>query len=100
MFSDDNNLCLDGFKVIRADHPENIKQGRVCTNYRLTFPVNTIQIKLTYFHITSVSTQTNHFNQNFVLMTRDFNAGSSNLWKNNINSIKNQTSYYGLGQLI
>ena len=32
--SDDNNLCLDGYKLIRADHPKSIKHGGTCIYYR------------------------------------------------------------------
>ena len=42
--SDDKNLCLDGYKLIRADHPKNIKQGGVCIYYRETLPLKIIQI--------------------------------------------------------
>ena len=42
--SDDKNLCLDGYKLIRADHPKNIKQGGVCIYYRETLPVKIIQL--------------------------------------------------------
>ena len=42
--SDDKNLCLDGYKLIRADHPKNIKQGGVCIYYRKTLPLKIIQI--------------------------------------------------------
>ena len=41
--SDDKNLCPDGYKLIRADHPKNIKQGEVCIYYRKTLPVKIIQ---------------------------------------------------------
>ena len=42
--SDDKNLCLDGYKLIRADHPKNIKQGGVCIYDRETLPLKIIQI--------------------------------------------------------
>ena len=42
--SDDNFLSLDGYNLIRADHPKNIKQGGVCIYYRETLPVKTVQI--------------------------------------------------------
>ena len=34
--SDDKNLCLDGYKLIRADHHKNIQQGGVCIYYKLS----------------------------------------------------------------
>ena len=42
--SDDSSLSLDGYNLIRADHPKNIKQGGVCIYYRETLPVKTVQI--------------------------------------------------------
>ena len=42
--SDDKNLCLDGYNLICADHPKNIKQGGVCIYYRETLPVKIIQL--------------------------------------------------------
>ena len=41
---DNKNLCLDGYKLIRADHPKNIKQDGVCIYYRETLPLKIIQI--------------------------------------------------------
>ena len=40
----DKNLCLDGYKLIRATHPKNIKQVGVCIYYRETLPVKIIQL--------------------------------------------------------
>ena len=42
--SDDSSLFLDGYNLIRADHPKNIKKGGVCIYYRETFAVKTVQI--------------------------------------------------------
>ena len=42
--SDDRSLSLDGYNLIRADHPKNIKQGGVCIYHRGTLPVKTVQI--------------------------------------------------------
>ena len=42
--SDGKILCLDGYKLIRADHPKNIKQERVFIYYRETLPLKIIQI--------------------------------------------------------
>ena len=41
--SDDKSLCLDGYKLIHANHPENIKQGGVCIYYSETLLVKIIQ---------------------------------------------------------
>ena len=40
----DKNLCLDGYKLIHADHPKIIKQGGVCIYYRETLPVKIVQL--------------------------------------------------------
>ena len=37
-------LSLDGYSLIHADRPKNIKQGGVCIYYRETFPIKTIQV--------------------------------------------------------
>ena len=42
--SDDKNLCLDGYKLIRTGHPKNIKQGGSCIYYSETLPVKIIQL--------------------------------------------------------
>ena len=71
----DKNLCLDGYKLIRANHPKNIKQGGACIVVFVT------------------------------LITGDFNARCNRWWENDSNntegvSIDNLTSSYGLKQLI
>ena len=38
------SFSLDGYNLILAGHPKNIKQGGVCIYYRETFPVNVVQI--------------------------------------------------------
>ena len=42
--SDDSSVSVDGYNLIRADHPNNIKQGGVYIYYRETLLVKTIQI--------------------------------------------------------
>ena len=42
--SDDKILCLDGYKLIRADHTKSIKQDGVCICYEETLPLKIIQI--------------------------------------------------------
>ena len=44
ILSNDQNLCLDSYKLICSDHPKNIKQGGVCIYYREILPVKVIQI--------------------------------------------------------
>ena len=40
----DKNLRLDGYILIRAANPKNIKQGGVCIYYRETLPLKIIQL--------------------------------------------------------
>ena len=44
IFSGDSSLSLDGYKLIRSDHPKDIKQRRVCIDYRETLLVKTLDI--------------------------------------------------------
>ena len=43
----DNVIEIEGYKLIRADHPDNIKRGGVCIYYKESLPVRVIN--LTYF---------------------------------------------------
>ena len=38
----DNLIEIDGYKLIRADHPDNIKRGGVCIYYKESLPVRVI----------------------------------------------------------
>ena len=42
--SDDNNLEIPGYDLIRADHPINSKQGGVCVYYRNSLPLKILDI--------------------------------------------------------
>ena len=64
--SDDNGLSLDGYNLIRADHPKNIKQGGVCIYYRETLPVKTVQIN--YLHERLVC-EVNYKNKKIFIIT-------------------------------
>ena len=44
--SDDDQLALPGYNLIRADNPNNIKRGRVCIYYRETLPVKVIHVNI------------------------------------------------------
>ena len=37
--SDNDNLNINGYKLVRADHPENVKRGVVCVYFREFLPV-------------------------------------------------------------
>ena len=40
----DNLLKIDGFNLVRADHPNNINRGRVCIYYKESLPVRVISL--------------------------------------------------------
>ena len=40
----DNLIEIEGYKLIRADDPNNIKRGGVCVYYKESFPVRVISI--------------------------------------------------------
>ena len=42
--SDDIDLSIEGYNIIRADHPVNIKRGGVCVYYRETLPLKVLNI--------------------------------------------------------
>ena len=37
--NDDQNLSIDGYNIIRADYPGNIKRGGVCIFHNDTLPI-------------------------------------------------------------
>ena len=40
----DNLVEIEGYKLVRADHPDNIKRGGVCIYYRESLPVRNINL--------------------------------------------------------
>ena len=42
--SDDNNLEIPGYDLIRADHPSNSKRGCICVYYRNSLPLKILNI--------------------------------------------------------
>ena len=44
--SDDDQLALPGYNLIRADNPNNIKRGGVYICYRETWPVKVIDVNI------------------------------------------------------
>ena len=40
----DNLLEIDGYNLVRADHPDNIKRGGVCIYYKESLPVRVISL--------------------------------------------------------
>ena len=42
--SDDKDLMLDGYNLIRSDHPSNTKRGGVCIYYKESLAVRSVDI--------------------------------------------------------
>ena len=42
--SDHLSLELEGYKLVRADHPDNVKLGGVCIYYKEYLPVRVINL--------------------------------------------------------
>ena len=42
--SDDSSLVLKDYKLVRSDHPQNVKRGGVCIYYRESLPVKLLKI--------------------------------------------------------
>ena len=40
----DSLLEIDGYNLVRADHPNNIKRGGVCIYYKGSLPVRVISL--------------------------------------------------------
>ena len=64
--SDNSSLSLEGYNLIRADHPKNIKQDGVCIYYQETLPVKTIQIN--YLPVCQVC-EVNYENKKIFIVT-------------------------------
>ena len=43
--SDDENLVIPGYNLVREDHPSNSKRGRVCVYYKSSLPFRVINVK-------------------------------------------------------
>ena len=39
ILTENNNLKINGYKMVKADHPSNVKRGGVCAHVRESFPV-------------------------------------------------------------
>ena len=37
--SDNDNLNINGYKLVRADHPGNVKRGGACVYFKQSLPV-------------------------------------------------------------
>ena len=43
--SDDENLEIAGYNLVREDHPSNSKRGGVCVYYKSSLPFRVINVK-------------------------------------------------------
>ena len=43
--SDDDNLALPGYNLVRVDNPTNTKRGSVCIYYHNSLPLKVIDIQ-------------------------------------------------------
>ena len=137
--SDDDNLELPGYNLVRADNPTNTKRGGVCIYYHNSLPLKVIDIQFlnecinfeiriggklcSFLCLYRSPSQTRDifetFADNFeltldtivnknpflIVALGDFNAKTTNWYKNDINSyeglkIDTITSQFGLQQLI
>ena len=39
-----NIIDIEGYKLVRSDHPDNIKRGGVCIYYKESLPVQVINL--------------------------------------------------------
>ena len=58
----DNLINIEGYKLIRADHPNNVKRGGVCIYYKESLPVRVIN--LPYFK-EALLLEMNHNNKKY-----------------------------------
>ena len=137
--SDNDNLELPGYNLVRADNPTNTKRGGVCICYHNSLPLKVIDIQLlnecinfeiriggklcSFLCLYRSPSQTRDifetFADNFeltldtivnknpflIVALGDFNAKTTNWYKNDINSyeglkIDTITSQFGLQQII
>ena len=124
----DNLLEVDGYNLVRADHPDNIKRGGVCIYYKESLPVRVISLpylkedlvlemndnnkKMIVSVIYRSPSQNNREFDSFLLnfgqlliITGDFNTRSSSWWSDNMNTsegtnLYSLTSSNGFFQLI
>ena len=43
--SDDENLEITGYNLVRSDHPANTKRGGVCLYYKIYLPLRVLDIQ-------------------------------------------------------
>ena len=44
--SDDKNLEMPGYKLVREDHPSNSKRGGICVYYKSSLPFRVIGLQV------------------------------------------------------
>ena len=45
---DDKDIAIEGYNIVRADHPSNQKKGGVCIYYKESLTVQLININIYY----------------------------------------------------
>ena len=117
-------IDIEGYKLIRADHPDNIKRGGVYIYYKESLPVQVIS--LPYFkeallyrspsqnndefdpflsHSQKLLNDINNRKPSLSVVTGDFNSRCSSRWSNDIITTEglnlfSRTSSNGFSQLI
>ena len=123
--SDNDNLCIKDYKLVRADHPGNVKRGGVyvylkeCLIFEVPINNKTGYVVPMYRSPGQTSNDFNSFSTNleklvvnisssnphFILTIGDFNAKSSNCSSNDTTTaegaqLDHLTSLYGMKQVI
>ena len=95
--SDDNNFRINGYILIRTDHPLNIKRGVVCIRYKeslVNININVrgcidLQVRSSYFQhfllgFERLLINIEGFKPNLTVVLGEFNARSRSWWASNI----------------
>ena len=118
----DNLLEIDGYNLFCADHPDNIKRGRVCIYYKESLPVRIISLpylkesllseindKNKNMIVSVIYCSSSQSNREFLLnfeqllsdistrkltITGNFNARSSSWWSDDINILEGTNLYW------
>ena len=127
---DKKSLIVDGYKIIRADHPSDTRRGGLCIYHKETMSVKflnfsqlseflvceiSIQNKKGYF-VTLYRSPSHSYDdfeiflkefekRDFVIINGDFNAKSTTCWSGDTNNVEGTniealTSYHGFVQVI
>ena len=112
---DPNNLFINGYNLLRADHPGNVKRGDVCLYHREKLSlrlVDTPYIEQCILCEVNIENTTGYIaviyrspKSSFTVILGDFNARSRSWWSDDITSYEGShinfpTTTYGFHQLI